>query len=205
MATSNATISHVGMASSPTPSLYERLNTNWHERALQLFMVVVLAHWAEHLAQAWQIFVLGWPRPKANGVVGLWYPWLIKSEIMHYSYALVMLVGIWVLRRGFTGTSRKWWTAALVIQFWHHIEHLLLIGQATFHHNLFGKPVPCSILQLFFPRVELHLFYNSIVFIPMVIGMYYHMFPPAGEARHMNCSCAWNKQDHDSAIATGAN
>ena len=49
------------------------------------------------------------------------------------------------------------------------------------HHNFWGKPVPCSVLQLVFPRVELHLFYNSIVFIPMVIGMYYHMFPPESE------------------------
>ena len=40
--------------------------------------------------------------------------------------------------------------------------------------------MPCSVLQLVFPRVELHLFYNSIVFIPMVIAMYYHMFPPEG-------------------------
>lgn len=35
--------------------LVERLNTAWHERSLQIFMVVVLAHWAEHLAQAYQI------------------------------------------------------------------------------------------------------------------------------------------------------
>ena len=33
-------------------TLRERLNTEWHERALQVFMLVVLAHWAEHLAQA---------------------------------------------------------------------------------------------------------------------------------------------------------
>jgi hypothetical protein len=37
------------------------------------------------------------------------------------------------------------------------------------------------------------LFYNSIVFIPMVIGMYYHMFPPAGEKEKAVCSCAWRK------------
>jgi hypothetical protein len=201
MATSPATISHVGVPTSGAKSLYDKLNSNWHERALQLFMVVVLAHWAEHLAQAWQIYVMGWPRPQANGVLGLWYPWLIKSEVMHYSYALIMLVGIWVLRKGFSGLGRKWWTAALVIQFWHHIEHLLLIGQATFHHNLFGKPVPCSILQLFFPRVELHLFYNSIVFIPMVIGMYYHMFPPEGEAPNPHCTCAWHKDEVSSTVA----
>jgi len=36
---------------------------------------------------------------------------------------------------------------------------------------------------LWVPRVELHLFYNTIVFIPMVVAMYFHMFPPAGERR----------------------
>ena len=41
------------------------------------------------------------------------------------------------------------------------------------------------------PRVELHLFYNTIVFIPMVVGMYYHMFPPATEEPSHGCSCAW--------------
>ena len=100
-----------------------------------------------------------------------------------------MLTGIWVLRKGFTGLGRTWWTVALVIQFWHHIEHLILIIQATIHHNFWGSPVPVSVLQLFFPRVELHLFYNTVVFIPMVIGMYYHMFPPENEVRRAVCTC----------------
>lgn len=193
MAATVPSFSNLSMAPRSGPSLHEKLNTRWHERALQMFMLVVLAHWGEHLVQAWQVYVLRWPRPMANGILGLWYPWLIKSEVLHYSYALVMLIGIWVLRKGFTGVAHKWWTVSLVIQFWHHIEHLLLIGQYVFHHNLFGKPVPCSVLQLFFPRVELHLFYNSIVFIPMVIGMYYHMFPPAGEQQHAACTCSWHK------------
>jgi len=176
-------------------SFYEKLNTSWHERALQLFMLVVLAHWGEHLVQAYQIYVMKWPRPQANGILGLWYPWLIQSEALHYGYALVMLIGLWILRKGFTGRARIWWTVALVIQFWHHIEHLLLIWQATLHHNFWGKPVPCSILQLVFPRVELHLFYNSVVFIPMVAGMYYHMFPPEGEQGNMACTCEWGHED----------
>jgi hypothetical protein len=186
-----ASSSSMDFAPAAGPTFYEKLNSQWHERALWIFMAVVLAHWAEHLAQATQIYLMGWPRPQANGVVGLWYPWLIKSEVLHYAYALVMLVGIWVLRKGFTGTARTWWTVALVIQFWHHIEHLLLIWQATMHHNFWGKPVPFSMLQLVIPRVELHLFYNSIVFIPMVIGMYYHMFPPAGERGLSACTCEW--------------
>ena len=188
---STPSIGSIQVTPTAEPSFYEKLNTRWHERALQGFMLVVLAHWGEHLVQAYQIYVMGWPRPKANGILGLWYPWLIQSETLHYSYALVMLTGLWVFRKGFTGVSRKWWTAALVIQFWHHIEHFLLIWQATFHHNFWGKPVPCSVLQLFFPRVELHLFYNSIVFIPMAIGMYYHMFPPESEHGRMACTCEW--------------
>lgn len=175
-------------------SFYDKLNTRWHKLALQLFMFIVLAHWAEHIAQAWQIYVLGWPAHHAGGFLGLYYPWLVHSEVLHYGYALVMLTGIWMLRKGFAGTSKKWWTIALVIQFWHHIEHLLLIGQATFHHNLFGSPVPTSIVQLIIPRVELHLFYNTIVFIPMVVGMYYHMFPRRDEAHQAVCTCSLRRE-----------
>ncbi len=29
------------------------------------------------------------------------------------------------------------------------------------------------------------------MFIPMVIGMYYHMFPPKGEPQHSTCTCEW--------------
>src|SRR5277367_1551367 len=103
-------------------------------------MAIVLAHWGEHLVQAYQIWVMNWPPSKANGILGLWYPQLIKTETLHYGYALVMLIGIWVLRKGFVGRSHTWWMVAFWIQFWHHIEHFLLITQATIHHNLMGKP-----------------------------------------------------------------
>jgi hypothetical protein len=169
------------------------LNAEWHERALQGFMVIVLAHWSEHLAQAFQIYVLGWPVPEARGVLGIFYPWLIKSESLHYIYALVMLIGIWMLRKGFVDrVERRWWTIALAIQFFHHIEHALLQYQAISGHYIFGRPVPTSLIQLWVPRVELHLFYNTIVFIPMMVAMYYHMFPPASAVRPQ-CSCAWDR------------
>ena len=172
-------------------SFYQKLNSVWHRRALHLLMCIVLAHWAEHLAQAFQIYVLGWARPGAGGFLGLFFPWLVSSEILHYGYAIVMLVGIWALRKGFTGTSRKWWTIALAIQFWHHIEHAVLQWQAITHHYWFGSPVPVSFLQTVLPqsRVEIHLFYNAVVFIPLIIGMYYHMFPPKGE-ESAACSCS---------------
>jgi hypothetical protein len=199
MAVSNPAVPSIHSAARANAGFSEKLNTTWHERGLQIFMFIVLAHWAEHLVQAYQIYVMGWPRPKALGLVGLWYPKLIQTETLHYGYALVMLICLWIFRKGFTGVSHTWWMIAFWIQFWHHIEHFLLIWQATTHHNFWGKPVPCSVLQLIFPRVELHLFYNSIVFIPMVIAMYYHVFPPEGERGNPACNCEWGR--HDSAKA----
>jgi hypothetical protein len=171
-----------------------KLNTVWHKRALQVFMFIVLAHWGEHLLQTFQIYVLHWPVPKALGLLGLVWPWLVKSEALHYGYALVMLIGLWILRTGFVGRARTWWMIAFWIQFWHHIEHALLQGQAVVGHNLFGSPVPMSVLQLVIPRVELHLFYNTVVFIPMVVAMYYHMFPLPGEEQHTGCTCVWHRK-----------
>src|SRR6188768_155497 len=79
-------------------SLMERLNSSQHELALRTFMAIVLAHWGEHLLQGLQIYVLGWPVPEARGALGLFFPALIKSESLHYGYAVVMLIGLWTLR-----------------------------------------------------------------------------------------------------------
>jgi hypothetical protein len=175
-------------------SLGDRLNSDWHEIALRTFMVIVLAHWAEHLTQAFQIYVLGWPIPASRGFLGQFFPWVVKSETLHYGYAIVMLIGLFALRQGFTQPQeRRWWTIALGIQLFHHIEHLILLVQAMTGHNLFGRPVPTSLVQLWVPRVELHLFYNSIVFLPMVIAMYHHMFP-AASAPPARCTCAWHRR-----------
>ncbi|HEX7121824.1 MAG TPA: hypothetical protein VF178_05580, partial [Gemmatimonadaceae bacterium] len=184
---------HAGtFGATSAPTLIERLNSDQHELALRVFMVIVLAHWLEHLVQGIQVYVLGWPVPEARGVLGLFYPWLIKSEALHYGYALVMLAGLWILRSGFTGRiDHRWWIIAFWIQFFHHIEHGILQVQALTGHNLFDRPVPTSLVQLWVPRVELHLFYNTIVFIPMVLAMYYHLFPPAQEESRPQCSCAW--------------
>lgn len=175
-------------------TLVARLNGERHERALQVFMAIVLAHWAEHLMQALQIYGLGWPVAESRGVLGYFFPWVVQSEMLHYGYALIMLTGLWLLRGGFTGTQdRRWWTVALAIQFFHHIEHFLLQAQFLIGANLFDRPVPTSIVQLWVPRVELHLFYNTIVFIPMVIAMYHHMFPPPSVAGRQKCTCAWHR------------
>lgn len=171
-------------------SLSARLNGPWHLRALQIFMAIVLAHWAEHLAQALQVYALHWPMEDAGGVLGLWFPWLVTSESLHYGYALVMLVGLWILRGGFVGSARSWWMLAFYIQFWHHIEHGLLQAQVLVGRNLFDSPVPISVAQLVIPRMELHLIYNTIVFVPMIVGMYRHLLPSEADRTAMRCTCA---------------
>lgn len=175
------------------PNKAGRLNVEWHKPALYIFAAIVVAHWAEHIVQAVQIWSLGWPRPEAGGVLGLWFPWLVSSEWLHYGYAIVMLIGLVILRQGFVGRARAWWHVALWIQVWHHFEHFLLLLQSMTHSNLLGKPVPSSIAQLIFPRVELHLFYNAIVTIPMVIAMVYHLRPRPVERSLMRCSCALSR------------
>jgi hypothetical protein len=152
------------------------------------------------------------------------FPWLVASESLHYAYALIMLVAFWILRKGFVGRSYTWWMIAFGIQFWHHIEHALLQYQVIVGHNFFGAPAPISTIQMlgflegtaqsgfaglmFGPpkhpfsvlmlavrRVEVHMFYNTIVTIPMVVAMYYHLFPLPGEEAHMGCNCAWHRKE----------
>jgi hypothetical protein len=203
--------------------LIDKLNAEWHKPALQIYTAIVLLHWAEHLIQAFQVYALGWPLPEARGLLGIPFPVLVKSEGLHYAYAIFMLVVFWVLRKGFVGRSYVWWMIAFWIQFWHHIEHALLQYQVVAGYNFFGAPAPISLIQMvgflngpaetgfgglmagppaypFTPlmlavrRVEVHLFYNSIVTIPMVVAMYYHLFPSPGEEAHMQCSCVWHRK-----------
>jgi hypothetical protein len=128
--------------------LRDRLSTTWHKPALLIFLAIVLAHWAEHVAQAYQMYVLHWTMPQALGMLGLWFPWLVSSETLHYGYALVMLAGLWLLRPGFTGPARPWWNLAFGLQVWHHFEHALLLSQLIAGHNLFHGAMPMSIGQL---------------------------------------------------------
>jgi hypothetical protein len=166
------------------------LNGRHHKTALTVFMVIVVAHWAEHLAQAVQVYVWGWPLSEARGVLGMPFPWLVTSEWMHYGYALLMLVGLIMLRKGFTGTARTWWNISLGIQVWHHLEHLLLLVQKLSGLYLMGRPVPTSILQLIMPRMELHLFYNALVFAPMLVAVLLHRRPAVGTGAACTCALA---------------
>jgi hypothetical protein len=147
------------------------LNGAGHKSALTGLFALVCAHMLEHVAQAVQVWVLGWPRTEALGLLGIVWPWLIRSEWLHYVDVLATLIGLILLRPGFAGEARRWWTAALIVSVWHHFEHALLLGQALAGQNLFGAAQPTSVLQLLVPRIELHLVYNGIVLAAMLAAL----------------------------------
>ncbi len=191
----------VEVASRPRIGVIARINTRWHELALWSYGAIVIAHWLEHVFQAFQIWALHWPRAQANGALGLVLPWLVTSEWLHYAYAVLMLAAFALLLPGFAGRARTWWLVALGIQVWHHFEHAILLVQAQVSHNIFGREVPTSLVQLFLPRAELHLFYNAIVTIPMLIAIYHHMHPRSEDVGAVACSCSRRSAAHRSASA----
>src|SRR5262249_24781817 len=152
-----------------------RPGADWHRGGLLVFGLVVAAHWAEHVAQMVQILVLHYQPSAAHGLLGAEWPWLVTSEWLHYGFALIMLAGLSFLRPGFAGRARTFWNIALVIQIWHFFEHQILLVQAITHHDWFGASVPTSILQQLWPmdRAQLHLVYNTLVTIPMLVALYY--------------------------------
>jgi hypothetical protein len=125
----------------------------------------------EHVAQAIQVYVLDWPRAQALGLLGLVWPWLVQSEWLHFTDVLLTLAGLLVLRSGFRGEARRWWTAAIFVGIWHLFEHSLLLGQALTGSTLWGAAQPTSVLQLIVPRIELHLVYNGVVLAAILMAL----------------------------------
>lgn len=163
-------------------ALYRRINGSLHKRALWLFMILVLAHWVEHVAQIYQMYMWGWSPKQAGGGLGFIFPGLVDSEVLHTSYNLLLWGGIFLLRSGFQGMGRRWWNVALAAQSWHFFEHILLQVQWMTGFYLFGAANQISIGQLWFPRPELHFVYNLIVFVPLMLGMIYRFRPPHDES-----------------------
>jgi hypothetical protein len=68
-------------ASLPRRGLIDRLNTEWRRPALWVFVAIVLLHWGEHVAQMWQIRVLGYSNTAAQWLIGVVF--LIQAQIWH--------------------------------------------------------------------------------------------------------------------------
>jgi hypothetical protein len=126
---------------------------------MRVFIAICIAHFAEHFAQMYQLFILRLDRPLCLGLLGLWQPALIRSEWLHYLYAVAMLIGLYYWRSEF---DQVWSQRTINLQHYHHAEHLLLLTQAMLGFKATG------IGGLWFPRIELHFFYNAVVMISML-------------------------------------
>ena len=154
--------------------LLQRLEGRQHKIALYLYIGLVAGHFVEHIVQVSQVYILGWPRHMSMGILGLYMPALMRTEVLHFSYNLVQLLGLLLLAHGIHSRARKWWNAAIVLQSWHFFEHALLQGQWVSGYFLFGAAKQTSIGELFLPRIELHLLYVTMAVTPTLIGLFYH-------------------------------
>jgi hypothetical protein len=149
---------------------------NRHHTTLLVGLLVIVAfHWIEHVAQAIQVWFLGVPPSEALGFLGAKFPWLVRTESLHWILNAVIGAGLICLRPRLAGRARRYWNAALYIQAWHMFEHTLLLGQYVSGLYVLGRGVPTSILQLWIPRMNLHLFYNGIVTLPLFTGAILHL------------------------------
>lgn len=125
-----------------------------------LLVAIAFLHFLEHLAQMVQLYYLHWARFDCLGILGLWYPFLVKTEFLHFAYAVALLVGLVSVQ-----INSRWWRLAVRLQKYHLVEHLILMVQFLLGYK------PTGIGNLFFPRIELHFFYNLIVLVPMIMAM----------------------------------
>lgn len=126
---------------------------------MKIFLAVVVFHFVEHIAQMVQLYALHWLRPECLGILGLWFPWLIHSELLHLAYAVYMLGGLY-----WFDLKNRYWVCARYLQSFHLTEHVILMAQLLLLLERTG------IGGLWFPRIELHFVYNLMVFVPMMMG-----------------------------------
>lgn len=159
-----------GSLKRPISSLIEGYRAMPHVQKVWLYMVIVFGHFSEHLAQIYQIYIMGWLPKDSGGLLGFWFPALAQTEVLHFAYNGFQLAGLILLMAGFCGMAAGWWKVALIAQCWHFFEHMLLQVQWLTGIYLFGAAQQMGIGQLWFPRAELHLLYNVAVFLPTMIA-----------------------------------
>ena len=138
-----------------------------------IYLLLVLLHFSEHIAQLYQYLILGWSARESGGLLGFYFPGLAEAELLHSAYNSFQLTGLILLLSGFKSypAARMFWLIALTFQTWHWLEHVLLQVQFWTGVYLFNALKQSSLLEFFFPRIELHFVYNLMVFIPTVLAI----------------------------------
>lgn len=132
---------------------------------ITLSLFVQSVHMFEHISQTIQKFVLNYQL--AHGIIGSKIDLEPVRFIFNLTY-LVLIVLIFIYLRPSLKTNDTVFMLLLmviILQTWHFIEHSMKL----FHHfTLNCKSCP-GILGNDYNLILLHLFYNSIVFIPSVV------------------------------------
>ncbi|AUC61804.1 hypothetical protein AA637_11890 [Cyanobacterium sp. HL-69] len=125
---------------------------------------VIWFHLFEHFTQIIQVYILGWERSQSLGIIGLLFPILIRSEILHYLFSLFNVIFFLPLAR-----QNTYYYTATILAILHHNEHFGLLLQSIFKEYWFGGNKPMTFLEQFIPRIELHFIYNLIVLSPIIV------------------------------------
>ena len=144
---------NIGLNSSRRSSKVMTSYFSGHTIALVIYLFIVFGHFAEHLIQLFQIYVLHMHPKLAGGILGLYYPQLAQNEVLHIAYNSLQLTGLLVLLPGFLdlgGRAKVWWRVAIITQSWHFFEHVLLQAQFLTGNYLFGANHQKSLLNLSF-------------------------------------------------------
>ena len=166
-------------------ALLAGMRKHWQVKVIVAFMVVAGGHFAEHLVQIFQYAILDWPAKQAGGVLGLWFPGLAASEYLHSGWNTLQLTGLillWPLFRS-KGKAALFWKLAIIAQSWHWLEHVLLQIQYLTGYYLFNAIKQQSLLELFFPRIELHFIYNLLSFTPTLIAVLLYLYQEKRKGR----------------------
>jgi hypothetical protein len=88
---------------------------------LYLLVVTQAAHMLEHLAQMVELHLLGWPGPKANGIIGF-----LNVEWVHLIWNSWVLLAVFMLLFAYRRNVYLW--MLFVFAIYHEIEHIYMVS-----------------------------------------------------------------------------
>lgn len=167
------------------PLVAEMVRTTWRAAGAWLAFYLVLAvtqtgHVGEHVVQIVQLRLLGLTGEHAHGIFGA-----LDIEWVHFIWNSWVLVAVVVLLVGRPENRWLWVTAPLAA--WHLFEHTFLIATYLLTGvegnpgllamgGLLGNGLPLA-------RADLHLLYNVLETIPLLIGLGYAWRHAAGTSQ----------------------
>ncbi len=147
--------------------------TTWRSAGAPLSFYLIVAatqtgHVLEHVVQIAQLRVLHVPGSHAHGIFGQ-----LDIEWVHFAWNSWILIAVVALLIG--RPASRWLWLALPLAAWHLLEHVVLI-RTFLATGLEGSPGLLAMGGLIgnglpIARPELHLIYNLVETVPLLIGL----------------------------------